>query len=194
MKNLQTRIYADVTSEPVTLEEAKKYCKVTDTYDDTVFNFMIKAAREALEKYTNSSFAQKTIHATWVDLPDNWVLELPYGPHISVTAVYHIDDEGTETALTVNDDYYVYGDQDLILKFEPFWSSGVKVRRSVRVEYTAGYGHSSTEPLPDALKLAILKQVATDYLYRDNFIVGGISILDNSVKSIAAPYRKKLWF
>jgi uncharacterized phiE125 gp8 family phage protein len=195
MKNLQVRVYTDLTTEPVTVAEAKNYCKITGTQDDALMAILITAARKSLEKYTQSSFAHKHLHATWVTIPENWEVELPYGPIISVDKVYKIDEEGTEEELTVNVDYYIYGDQDFVLKVEQFWSTGLTVSRSLRVEYTAGYGDTVTETLPDELKLAILKQVATDYMLRENILPGtSATILDNAAKRMAAPYKKKIWF
>ena len=192
MKNLQTRVKTDLATEPVTVAEAKLWCKVTGTEEDSIFTIMVKSAREALEKYTGCSFGAKGIHSTWLEMPDDNEIELPYGPIISIDAVYKIDEEGTEEALTLNTDYWVFGDQDAVIKFNTFWSSGVKTQRTVRVEYTAGYGNSATEELPAALKLAVLKQIATDYEFRED--IGAGTVLTNESKKLAAPYRKKLWF
>jgi uncharacterized phiE125 gp8 family phage protein len=193
MRNLQTRIVTDLTTEPVTVTEAKLWCKIPGTAEDAIITLLITAARKSLEKFTSSSFGEKVIHATWVKIPDDWIVELPHGPIISVDHVYKIDEEGTEEALTVNKDFYLYGDQDIQLKLEQFWSTGATVSRSLRVEYTAGYGDTVTEPLPDELKEAILKQVATDYLYRDD-LGTGVSVLCNDSKTKAAPYRRHVWF
>ena len=196
MKNLQIRVYTDLTTEPVSSTEAKTFCYVSGTQDDTLFTILIKSARQSLERYTSSSFGSKVIHATWIDPPDDDELELPYGPHISVDAVYRIDNEGTETLLTVNSDYWVYGDQDFVLKVNKYWSStGSAAQQSIRVEYTAGYGGSGVDTLPEPLKLAILKEIATQYELRENInIEGGSTELSNEARRLAAPYRKRIWF
>lgn len=193
MKNLQVRIKTDLTTEPVTATEAKLFCKVTGTTEDDLFTILIKSSRQALEEYTQSSFAEKTIHATWVTMPEDYLFELPYGPIISVDHVYWVDEEGTEEEAVLNDDYTVFGDQDAIVKVSTMWTSGLKNTNTVRIEYTAGYGHTNTETLPAALKMAILKQIVTDYELREDIAVGS-AILTNNSKSLAAPYRKKLWF
>ena len=194
MKNLQVRIKTDIATEPVSSVEAKLFCKVTTTADDTLFTILIKAARIAMEKYTSSSFAEKTIHATYLKMPEDNLIELPYGPVISVDAAYWVDDEGTEKAMVLNTDYYVIGAEDPRVKVASFWSSGSVATSSVRIEYTAGYGDTTNETLPAELKLAILKQVATEYEMREDVIPGGASVLSNSSKKHAAPYRRKLWF
>lgn len=193
MKNFQTRIITDISAEPVSTSEAKLWCKVQDSADDSLFTILIKSARRMLEKYTSSSFAEKTIHATWIETPDDNLLEIPYGPVISIDKVYRIDEEGNEEELTLNSDYYVLGDQDAILRITKYWSSGDVHENSIRVEYTAGYGDTATETLPGELKLAILKQVATDYELRENISAGGMTVLSNESKVLAGPYRKKLW-
>jgi uncharacterized phiE125 gp8 family phage protein len=192
MKNLQVRVKTDLSTEPVTSAEAKLFAKIPGTTEDSLVTIFISAARQALEKYTASSFAEKTLHATWIKLPDDNELELPYGPVIAVSKVYKIDEEGTETELTLNTDYHIYGDQDIIVKIESFWSTGIQLDYSIRVEYTAGYGHANTETLPAPLKEAIMKQVATDYEFRED--VGPETILCNESKKRAAPYRKHVWF
>ncbi len=194
MKNLQTRIYTDITEEPISLSEAKLFCKVTGTEEDELFAILITSARQALEQYTQCSFASKKIHATWVESTEDDTYELPYGPIISVDAVYRIDYEGTEETMTLNSDYYVFGDQDAIVKVSRHWSSGMISTSSVRIEYTAGYGGTGVETLPYPLKLALLKQVATDYELRENIAPGGFQILSNESKELAKPYRKKVWF
>ena len=193
MRNLQTRVITDIVTEPVSVAEAKLYCKVQDMADDALFPVLITSARRMLEKYTMTSFAEKTLHATWVETPKDNVIELPYGPIISVDKIYRIDEEGTEEELVLNSDYYVMGDQDAIIKITSYWSSGKVHVNSIRAEYKAGYGNTATEVLPAELKLAILKQVATDYELRENIVQGITTVLSNESKVLAAPYRKKLW-
>jgi len=190
--NLQVRVKTDLLTEPVTSAEAKLWCKVTGTADDSIFTLLIPAARKALEKYTSSSFAEKTIHATWIERPEDDIFELPYGPIISVDKVYLIDEEGTEEEITITDDYYVYGDQDATVKLVKYWSTGITSASSVRIEYKAGYGHTNTETLPTDLKIAILKLIAKSYQFRGDEI--GAAVLDSEIKKEAAPYRRSLWF
>ena len=194
MKNLQTRIKTDLVTEPVTSVEAKLFCKITGSAEDALITILISAARKALEKYTASSFAEKTIYATWVDLPEDNLLEIPYGPVISIDAVYWIDEEGTEELAVLNTDYWVYGDQDATVKMTTLWTTGLKNTSSVRVEYKAGYGHANTETLPTDLKLAIMKEIVTQYEMRENISFEGGVTLSNASKRLADTYRKKLWF
>lgn len=194
MKNLQIYTKTDLVTEPVSATEAKLFCKVSGTAEDDLFTILIKSARQAIEKYTQSSLGTKELYATWLNMPDDMKFELPYGPIQSVDAVYIIDEEGAETELTLNSGYYVYGSQDIVLSIPKFWSSGSILSYTVRIEYTAGYGGTGVDALPSALKLAVLKQIATDYELRENIVIGGATVLANEAKKLAAPYRKKVWF
>jgi uncharacterized phiE125 gp8 family phage protein len=187
---MQTRIYTDLTAEPVTLAEAKKWCKVSGTAEDDMIGMLITVARKAMEKYTSSSFGKKTIYATWTKMPEDWIVDLPYGPIISVDRVYRIDEEGNEELLTVNQDYFLSGENDIQVQVSQFWSTGIVSAWSLRIEYTAGYDDTATEPLPEELKTAILKQVATDYLFRENITTGSTTVLSNDARNVASPYRK----
>ena len=193
MKNLQVRTYSDLATEPVTATEAKLFCKVTGATEDDLFTILIKAARQSLEKYTGRSFGSKTLHAFWLQYPSDYLFELPYGPVSSVDHVYYIDEEGTEEEAVLNEDYWVYGDTEAVVKMTQYWSTGLKKTNSVRIEYTAGYGTTGCDTLPSALKLAILKEIESQYVYREN--VGASSgELCNSSKNLARPYRSKIWF
>jgi hypothetical protein len=65
----------------------------------------------------------------------------------------------------------------------------------VRAEYIVGYGATSCPPLPITLKMAMLKDILTQYDIREDINIGNIStILSNNSKAIAAPYRDELWF
>jgi uncharacterized phiE125 gp8 family phage protein len=63
--------------EPVTLAEAKLYCRVTTNVDDNQITLMIKQAREAVEVGTGLSLIPKTA-VVWFT---NWDghFHLPYG-------------------------------------------------------------------------------------------------------------------
>jgi len=47
------------TAEPITLQMAKDFCRVSITDDDALFTVLIQSAREACETFTNRSFCYK---------------------------------------------------------------------------------------------------------------------------------------
>jgi hypothetical protein len=64
--------------EPITLEKAKVYLRITDTSQDDLITMMIKAAREAIEKATGLSLIPVTVTAV-INNEDGGI-ELPYPP------------------------------------------------------------------------------------------------------------------
>jgi len=122
-----------VFTEPVTLAEAKAWCLVDYTDDDTLIQSIITYSRKAIESFCNISIVPKTIFLTASDpwpqdaiqgrdlfgyrwdasfygWPVNfeWA-ELPYGPVSTVSSVTSIDTSGAITLLTLNTDYYIRG-------------------------------------------------------------------------------------
>jgi uncharacterized phiE125 gp8 family phage protein len=198
---MKVQVITDITSEPVTVAEAKLWCKVTGTAEDTIFPILITSARMAMEKYTACAFGAKKIFATWTTIPSDWLLIMPYGPIVSIDKVYRIDPAGNETTLVVNSDYWVTEDGNVQLsqhwstvRSAGIWPTHYEPGNSYRVEYTAGYGATTTEPLPQPLKHAIMKQIATDYIFRENITDHGSTNLSNESKQLAAPFRRMIWF
>jgi len=59
----------------------------------------------------------------------------------------------------------------------------------IEIEYVAGY-----TSLPSDLKIAIMKQVAIDFQYRESTIEGSVTELSNSAKKTANTYRRILMY
>jgi len=71
-------VYPYEVSEPVTLDEAKHYCRIDYDIDDELILTFITAARILLEQYTGLSFIPKRLI---VQLNNGCGgIELPYGP------------------------------------------------------------------------------------------------------------------
>ena len=187
-------VTTDVATEPVSSAEAKLFCKVTGTGDDTLFTMLIKQARENLEQYCGISIAEKTLTAEWDRLPKNGIIALPYGPIKSISSVTLKYEDSTEadTTLTLNDDYYTIKSpwDELRVSYVSSWT-----RARLRVVYVAGYGATGCPPLPYPLKVALLKEILTQYDMRENISPDGLmGMLGNSAKVLAHPYKRSLWF
>lgn len=133
-----------VIVEPVTLTEAKDFCKVDIGTDDAIITSMIIAARQMCEGYTNIGFVPHTVTA--IVNNENGSIYIPYGPINTITQVKN--DLGKILVLSV--DYEVSGNEFKRLLYPE--------ESNITIDYTSGY----TE-LPAVLKLALLNQVY--YLY-----------------------------
>ena len=130
-------------TEPVTLAEAKLYCRVSTSVDDNQISLMIKQAREAIEVGTGLSLIPKTAVVWFTNF--NGTFNLPYGPVNSFTSLI---DENGDTIIAA--DYTLVGGKFPMLT-RPLW-------RNLKATYTVGY-----TTIPNDLKIAILDQVSYDY-------------------------------
>ena len=130
-------------TEPVTVSEAKLYCRVTNTADDDQIEIMITQAREAVEVGTGLSLIPKTAIVWFTNFDGNF--NLPYGPVNSFTSLIDENNNTIDAA-----DYTLVGGKFPMLT-RPLW-------RNLKATYTVGY-----TTIPNDLKIAILDQVSYDY-------------------------------
>lgn len=129
------------STEPVSLQEAKDYCRIGITDDGPEITTMIKAARETLELYTRLSLIPRTVTAVICN-PEGRI-ELPFGP---IT--------GT---ITFADATYESQKEFVGLGFKRVVAP---TRDDMEVSYEAGYTDTN---IPSDLKEAILAQIL--YMY-----------------------------
>lgn len=150
-----------VVSEPITLNEAKGYMRMTGSGEDTLISEIITAARLSCERYVNMSFVPRTITASITNSLGG--IALPYGPVIAVIYVKDEDDVDVE---------YKYTRGYLREPLQDF----------LEVNYTAGYSI-----LPKDFKVAILRQIA--YLWRNRGDMNISNDLSASAMEILYKYR-----
>ena len=162
----QIEILTDLTTEPVTLQEAKDYMRISSDSENDLIEELITSARERIEKFTGLSLGEKTLRAYWFyyHVP----AEIPYGPITLINSV--VDD---------NDVVLEYTARGLQYKVLEAYST-----QGLVIEYEAGFAVA-----PKGLKLAILKQVSTDYENRENYVVGEMAYeLSSDARRQAMPY------
>ena len=137
--------YNGTITEPVTLAEAKNYCRVPTslTADDALITDLITEAREAIEKATGLCLVPRTVNV-WFANPSG-SFELPYGP---MTYFLGLQDDNGNVIQPAN--YKLVGGQFPTLRFP--------VYAGLRATYQSGY-----DCVPKELKTAILDQIDYDY-------------------------------
>ncbi len=138
--NDYTNIEVSYVNGPVTVTEAKAFCRVdfTNTSQDALFAMWVRAARTKIEQYTGLSLIPRNIVAVLSNPQGN--MELPFGPVSG--AVTFVDENGTDMAVTT---------QGLNYPYVPIPFTYAKAT------YQAGFADGQ---VPDELKQAILLQVA----------------------------------
>jgi hypothetical protein len=132
-------------TEPVTLAEAKNYCRVSTNADDDLITDLITQSREAIEKATGLCLTSKNV-TIWFNNPAGNI-QMPFGPMNSTTFKLYDTNTGNEI-LAAN--YFLTGDKYPSLEF-PIWNK-------LKATYTSGF-----TTVPKDLKVAILDQIDFDY-------------------------------
>lgn len=151
----QTRVINDLSTEPVTLAEAKEFMQIDYNDFDALITKLIKSARLASEKFTGLSYGEKTIKLMNKGCSQ---VTLPFGPVQTITSV---KDQNNN-----NLDYTSFGyDNPIITIKQPI--SGILGSNGFNgvfeVEYITGF-----TDCPEDLKEAIKKRVETAFQYRSD--------------------------
>lgn len=141
---LDIQFVEESVTEPVTLEEAKNFCKIDISTDDTLIEALITTARQMCEAWTGVGFVVHDAVAIINNV--NGGMYLPYGPTGEITKVTNAN--GTE--LVVDETYTLSGNAFIRIL--------TPKEDNLTIEYATGY-----ETLPNVLKTALLNAVY--YLY-----------------------------
>jgi uncharacterized phiE125 gp8 family phage protein len=161
------------TTDVIDLGEAKAYCRV-DAYDDDILvDTLINSATRQLDGfdgYLGRCLSPQTWELTLDSFPSGPIV-LPLPPLIGVDFIKYTNSSGVLT--TVNAGTYEVNLTSLEGKITPkansSWPSDVgEVVNAVIVRFQAGY----SEGVPEVIKEAILKAVATAYELRETVVLG----------------------
>lgn len=183
LKNPSISTVTGPAAEPVTLAEAKLWMKIDDTTEDALITELIKAAREAAEKYIRRSLITQTlkltvdsrcsgmndclgegVHDLPVSILDGGlprVIELPSQPVQSVTEIKTYNSAGTDAVFS-SDNYYLDSSGGrVILKESTQWPSDLRRFKTCEITFVAGFG--AAEAVPAAIKTGIKMHVQKMY-------------------------------
>ncbi len=151
--------------EPVTLEEVMEFTKIDDPSETGLMLAMIKASREAMERYLGRALIKQTVLVQMDQWPGQ-VCKLPYGQLLQsggtsgvmgINQIRTLDEAG---GIQVYDpvSYYAVSQpflSQIIIKngyMYPFNTS--RWYKGYEVEYLAGYGTTAAN-VPEPIKMAI---------------------------------------
>ena len=183
---LETR-FSDIGDDPVTLNEAKAFLRVSNTTEDAMITAMITSATDWCEQYTGRSLRDKTVEALFTNLGDQLEVELPFAPIDSIDEVLAVYGDGTETEIT-STQYQVIGLNSKFVTF-PF----IFTTRSL-----AGYKvtYTTLEECPTPVKDVIKKLISELWAVR-SISVEGANMQEPQMLTyykMLDPYRLKTWF
>jgi len=170
--------------EPVTLADVRDHLRIDHTDSDNVLDWLIQAAREAVEASTGRALIQRTLDVTFDSFAD--LMELPRAPLQSVTHVKYLDDDGNEQTLS-SSVYRVETNGDwpgiIELGYDQSWPSVYSVKNPVTVRIVAGFG-STRDAVPMPLRQAIYLHVQQQY----DQDAKEFSTLQRSIDALISPW------
>jgi uncharacterized phiE125 gp8 family phage protein len=176
-----------VASEPITLSEAKSHIRVSNSNEDTMISAMITAAREYCENFCGRSFAQKEVVMFISELGGHNEFDLVQSPVESVDEVLSVAQDGTETALTLNGDFFIIGNNKKMIRAANSFSS--EATDSLKITFT------TKDECPTAIKQAILKLISAMWENRSVSVESGVQSESDlfNVRSILNAYKTRAW-
>lgn len=172
------------TSEPITLEEAKKHCLVDFmTDDEQIETLLIPAARQVCEFTTARQFLTATWRITFDNFPDGDVF-LPLGSYQSLNKVTYWDADGVNQNIDVID-IGEWGSKNYP-RLEYDWP----VAKKVAIEWTCGYGDDATA-IPEALKQAML--IFVDHYYGHGREMVSVGLMVSKIPETARDLLKRYY-
>lgn len=181
----------DAAAEPLSLDEAKAWLRVTDTSEDDLITTLIGAARQMAEKRTNRAF----ITQTWELVLDGFPactrqIELPIAPLLTVTSVAYVDTAAASQ--TLNSSLYqvdvVREPGRLVLLPTESWPDTEDGINKVTITFTAGFGAAATA-MPADLITAVRYILSEWFTDRREVSHGNPNIIPLRAEAILWKYR-----
>jgi len=160
-----------VTTEPITLAEAKTWLKVDYSDEDAMITKLITSVRHQAELFTGLSLVARTIEYFNEEIADEIVL--PYPDHASITEV-KIND-------VVSTSYKKTGLTQFIIYPESTYLSGEN-QQGIYIKYV------TSGTIPEGIDTELLKIIDEKYRNRGNTFEGSITELNENAYANLAKY------
>jgi uncharacterized phiE125 gp8 family phage protein len=170
------RVVTAPSFEPVTLQEAKLWCRVDDddTSQDATLMLLIIAMREYAEALTGRVFAERTLELSLDSFPASGEIALPYPPVQSVSSVYYVASDGSLTPMDSSPSSWqvdLYSVPPRVkASSTSTWPATQDAYGAVRIQYVAGYATHNL--IPKTLRLWMQARISTLYEQREQVVVG----------------------
>lgn len=181
-----TKVITPPAFEPVTLDEAKLWCRIDDdsTAEDADLLWLIQAMREDAENRTGRAFVRRTLRLYLDDWP--WdrqygvKIVLPYAPllqvgspPVAVESFKYIDTDGVLQTLAA-DQYVVHDEYEpgfIIPEWEETWPTIRRVPDAIQITHYAGYANANA--IPKSVRQWMQARIATLFEQREQLVING---------------------
>lgn len=162
-------LFAGPTLEPVTVQEATDWARITESSEDDLVDGLIRSARAHVEQLTGRALITQTWDLYCDEFPEQF--DIPKPPLQSVSFIKYTDATGTVQTLA-STEYTVDAKCEpgrIVPAYGKTWPSTQYVPNAVQVRFVAGYGPAALDIDARApeLRQAIGVLVATMYEQRE---------------------------
>ena len=159
----------NIGSEPISLDEAKAFMRVSFESDDTQIQSIITRVRQMAEQILSRSFVAKTI-TYYEEIAEKEVVKLPFPNHSQVLNVY-------VNGVDMVDNTTVRGLTQLSVV-------GDFVGKEIRVIYT------TDGTIESGIKSAMLKEIVNQYQNKDSYYLENAGESTDRFRGMLRPYIK----
>lgn len=172
--------------DPVTLDETKQHCRVTDTREDSIIRTYIRGAVLQAENYIDQLIMSGRVEEDIAEFVTDGIKTKFQVNSLPVIKYYDTDD----ILQTLSTDVYTYQVQDnyakIVLKEDQVWPDTEKDKPlPISITYDSGMT-DNREEVPTDIKAAIFLIVNRMYENRADYV----DRLPTASKNILHPYRR----
>lgn len=151
--------------EPVSLADAKIYCRVDRDIEDSLIESFISSARRKVELHLGRSLINQTWRLNLDKWPSSGRVLLPKSPLQSISSISYYDPDGLQTVWPASN--YTTGSVRRVgaiwkVPSADFPSLESGREQPISIEYVAGYGAAGSD-IPDQFLTAIKMLVLSMY-------------------------------
>lgn len=150
---LPRKVIAGPAVEPLALEEAKRFLRITSDAEDDVVQALIQAARKRVERGTELALITQTVEVKLDRFWGAWALDLPLPPLQEVVSITYLDEDGTLQTLDPAT-YRVSTHRRpgrVWLASGAAWPATKDEREAVTITYKAGFGDDASAVPPNLI-------------------------------------------
>lgn len=150
---LPRKVIAGPAKEPLSLEEAKRFLRITTDAEDDVVEALVAAARKRIERGTELALITQTVEVKLDGFWGTCAIELPMPPLQEVVSVKYLDEAGVEQTLDPST-YKVSTHRRpgrVWLAHGKSWPATKDEREAVTITFKAGFGDEPSAVPPNLI-------------------------------------------
>lgn len=147
--------------EPVTLDDAKSWCRIERADEDGLIGDLIRAARQGIEAMTGLVLVRRTFRLALDDVPAHGWIETTRRPLVGIVAITAYGPAGEPVSFDADEAIVERALGLEAIRLSP--AVRAAVTNGVEVDFEAGYGEGA---VPENIRVALRMIVAASYELR----------------------------